>query len=230
MAKLVKNPLQQRIVRMLLLYCIFFIIELWDRQFWWLFCVIWLTWKDETLCWASGRCVIEGERGGWMKVAFGHLCILLPMPGCWTGTSLVQSFWGLHCWSPAASQLPHMPTAVLHLPACASDTVQEEDSPRRNHCHIVLKKPTLSPQGQREEETSKCLCHLSDKAFLLPSVYTYWAWNGPAMFCCSLPHGPHVEDKDWVCGAPANAELVLDAALGCAGKKPGHRCTGCNRR
>lgn len=164
-----------------------------------------------------------------MKVAFGHLRILLSMSGRWAGTFLVQICWDLHCWSPAKqARFLAWPTALLHFLACAGDMTHEEALSWRKHSHIVLKKHILSPQGQRGEETSMCLCHLSGKTCLLPLVYTYWVWNGLAI--CSLPHGLRGDAKDWVCGTPANAEPVLDAALGWARKGPGCSRLGSNRR
>jgi len=68
---------------------------------------------------------------------------------------------------------PRLPTALLCFPAFAGDTAHEEALPSRKYSYTVFKKAILSPQGQKGEETSMCLCHLSGKAFLLPLVCIY---------------------------------------------------------
>lgn len=95
-----------------------------------------------------------------MKVAFGHLCILLSTPWCWASNFLGQICWDCIAGARQSNQAPRLPTALLHFPACARDTAQEEALPRGKHRCIVLKKNILSPQDQRGEETSMCLCHL----------------------------------------------------------------------
>lgn len=133
---------------------------------------------------------MEGERGGWWRqllVTFASFypCLDAGLPPSWCKSAGICI-----AGSNEARQAPHSPTAPLRFPASAGDMAHEEALPRRKHRHIVLKMPILSPQGQRGEETSMCLCHLSGKAFLLLLVYTYWVWNGLAIFFCSFTHRP----------------------------------------
>lgn len=164
--------------------------------------------------------LVEGERWGWKKISFGHLCILLLMPWCWAGTFLVQICWDLPCWSPTVQ-------ARFLTHHWARDLAHEEALPRRKHSHTVLKNSTFSPQGQSEEENSMYSCHLYGRACLLPLVYIFWVWKGLAALFCSLPRGPP--------GRPRTGSVGLQlrpswCSMGRAGKEPGHGCLGCNRR
>lgn len=170
-----------------------------------------------TLCQVSWRAVIEGERVGWVKAAFGHLCILVSVSWCWAGTFLVQICVPGAPQSEPGSWLTHCPAP---LPRLCQWCGSEEALPSK-HSHMF----TLSPWGRSREETSVCLYRPPGEVFLLPLVYISRVWNVLAVFFCSFSHVPMGRPRTG-CGTPANAESVL----GWAGKELGGSHVGWNRR